>query len=866
MLELRVLGAADLRIAGGVEVRAVMQQPKRFALLVYLTVAAPGRFVRRDTLLGLFWPELDAEHARGALRRSLYFLRRALGEEVVIGRGEEEVGIAEGKLWSDVAAFREAVARGNPAGALQHYQGDLLEGFFVAGAPDVEDWLDRERRKLRELALDAARSLARQPGNPLEARRWARRALELDEDDAEMRALLTGADNIPQASPFPIFPQSSPFPVFPQSSPPSPKPADPALLAICPFNIRGAPGLGFLGEGMVDLLAAKLDGAGALRVVEPRLALSGASQIGDAWTVERGQWLAGRAGAGGFVLGSIVESAGRLEASAALYAADGTLVVRVEGRADGDAALFELVDHLALGILAGRHEGSAGDLSRLAALTTESLPALKAWLVGEQAFRLARYLESVDAFRRATAADPSFALAWHRLAAALAATALIQPAREASAEAYRHRDRLSEHARTLVEAQHAWITGQSGEAERRYAALVTAWPESLEGWFLLGDVLFHSNPYRGRSVVQAREPFERAIALDSEHLGAVIQLARIAAMERRAGDLDALVDRALILSSGSDQAVGLRALRAFASQDPAAENEAIRELAQARGLVIARAFSDIALYAGNPDGAERLGRELFAAARSEEFRAFGLITLAHLDLARGRTIEALDRLREAERLDPAWALTTRGLMATLPFLRIDDDRRAAIREELVGWDPASVRPAVAVPLAFHNELNHHFRVFLTGLLAIRLRLPDQAAIDAESLAELPVPEGANALLQHLGRTLEAEILRARGDAAAALAVLEQGRLDVWFQYAVASPFYAGTFERFLRADLLATVGRVPEALRWWGAIAERSPFELPFLAPALHRQADAWRSLGDPTRAADAEQRARVLWPDVPSW
>jgi hypothetical protein len=346
----------------------------------------------------------------------------------------------------------------------------------------------------------------------------------------------------------------------------------------------------------------------------------------------------------------------------------------------------------------------------------------------------------------------------------------------------------------------------------------------------------------------------------------MIQLARIAAMERRLGDLGAIANRALAQSSGSDQAMGLRALRAFANHDRAGENESIRELAAARGLVIARAFSDVALYAGNPDGADRLGRALVAAARSEEFRAFGLITLAHLDLARGRIIEAFDRLGEAGRLDPAWGLVTRGFFATLSFLAIDDERRAALREELAAWDPTTARPAVAVPLAFHNELHSHLRAFLSGVLAIRLRLPEQAALDAEALAELPVPEGATALLQHLGRTLDAEILRARGDGAAALAVLEQGRLDVWFQYAVASPFYAGTFERFLRAELLAAAGRLPEALRWWGAIAERSPFELPFLAPAFRCEADAWRRLGDPARAADAEQRARVLWGRVPSW
>ncbi|HJR35956.1 MAG TPA: hypothetical protein VJ817_13460, partial [Gemmatimonadales bacterium] len=789
MLELRTLGEVDLRTAGGAELRAVVQQPKRFALLAYLAIAAPGRYVRRDTLLGLFWPELDAEHARGALRRSLHFLRRAIGEEALIGRGEEEVGLSE-QLWCDAVAFRKALDRGAPAEALAHYRGDLLEGFYVAGAPDVEDWLDRERRRLRDAALDAARSLARSESDPAKVRKWALRALEFDEDDAETRELLTHSSSPLATSHFPRFPRSPDFPLSP-------------LLAVCPFTVHGAPALGFLGEGMVDLLSTRLDGAGALRVVEPALVLSMSEQErGAPWSVERGIRLAARAGAGSFVLGSVLETAGRIEVAAALHQSDGTLVVRVQERAAGEPALFDLVDRLAVGLLTGwRGAKSDGSLG-LAELTTESLPALKAWLLGEQAFRLARYLESVGAFRRATDADPAFALAWYRLAAALAAVALVEPARAASEEAYRRRERLTEHDRLLLEAQHAWITGQGGEAERRYAAIVTAWPESLEGWFLLGDVLFHSNPYRGRSITEGREPFERALALDPAHQGAVIQLARIAALEGRSRDLDALVQRALSQSGASDQAPGLRALRAFANHDQPAQAEAVRELVSARGLVIARAFSDVALYAGNPDGAERLGRALFAAARSEEFRAFGLGTLAHLDLARGRTIEAFDRLREAERLDPAWGITTRGLFATLPFLPLSSGERAAIGEELRAWDPSRARPAVAVPLVFHNPILCHLRLFLAGILAVRIGQLDQAALDAEALAEEAVPSGASALLQHLSRTLDAEILNARGDPAAALAVLEQGRLDVWFQFAVASPFYAGTFERFLRAELL----------------------------------------------------------------
>src|SRR5215217_7103766 len=85
MIELRTLGVLDLRGGDGQEFRAVLQQPKRLALLFYLAVASrTRRFHRRDALLALFWPELDTDHARAALRRSLYFLRRSLGAEVIV--------------------------------------------------------------------------------------------------------------------------------------------------------------------------------------------------------------------------------------------------------------------------------------------------------------------------------------------------------------------------------------------------------------------------------------------------------------------------------------------------------------------------------------------------------------------------------------------------------------------------------------------------------------------------------------------------------------------------------------------------------------------------------------------------------------
>src|SRR2546427_9434823 len=90
MIELRMLGRLSLTGADGREVRGLLGQPRRLALLAYLAAASPQGFHRRDTLLALFWPELDQEHARAALRQALHVVRDALGGDAVTSRGDEE--------------------------------------------------------------------------------------------------------------------------------------------------------------------------------------------------------------------------------------------------------------------------------------------------------------------------------------------------------------------------------------------------------------------------------------------------------------------------------------------------------------------------------------------------------------------------------------------------------------------------------------------------------------------------------------------------------------------------------------------------------------------------------------------------------
>lgn len=200
MIRLRTLGALELRDADGVELGMVLAQPKRLAVLAYLAVARPRGFHRRDSLLALFWPESDQERARAALNQAVYYLRRALGEGILINRADDELAVDPERLWCDAAAFEQAVDAGEARTALEFYRGDLLPGFFLQAVPSWEQWLEEERARLRRRAADVAGSLADRSeaaGRGAEAVAWARRAVELAPDDeVRIRRLIARLDAV----------------------------------------------------------------------------------------------------------------------------------------------------------------------------------------------------------------------------------------------------------------------------------------------------------------------------------------------------------------------------------------------------------------------------------------------------------------------------------------------------------------------------------------------------------------------------------------------------------------------------------------------------------------------------------------------
>lgn len=199
MVQLRTFGGIDLRDASGAPLHDLLRQPKRVALLLYLALGEPAGLHRRDTLLALFWPELDTARARAALRKSLYVLRAALGPDVVVTRGDEEVGLDPAAVWCDARAFLEAADAARHLDALELYRGEWLAGFHVTdAAAKLGEWLDETRTALRQQAAASAWAAAAElerEGDAAAATALGQRAVRLAPgDEPGLRRLMALLD------------------------------------------------------------------------------------------------------------------------------------------------------------------------------------------------------------------------------------------------------------------------------------------------------------------------------------------------------------------------------------------------------------------------------------------------------------------------------------------------------------------------------------------------------------------------------------------------------------------------------------------------------------------------------------------------
>ena len=175
------LGTLAIERPDGSPVARLLDQPKRFAVLLYLLFSRRGGSVSRDRIVGVFWPDADTTRARNALRQTLSFIRGCLGEKAVVGVGAH--GLSAGSsLDCDALRFEALLDAGRREEALELYGGEFLPGFHISGSALFAAWVDGRRLHLSQRAAKAAWDLSSEHearGALQGAAFWGKRALAL---------------------------------------------------------------------------------------------------------------------------------------------------------------------------------------------------------------------------------------------------------------------------------------------------------------------------------------------------------------------------------------------------------------------------------------------------------------------------------------------------------------------------------------------------------------------------------------------------------------------------------------------------------------------------------------------------------------
>ncbi len=215
-----------------------------------------------------------------------------------------------------------------------------------------------------------------------------------------------------------------------------------------------------------------------------------------------------------------------------------TLLEQGQGKASVPAMIDRLSERTRERLRESPAEVQASKV-RVAELTTGSLEAYQHYFRGEQLKEAIRYEDAIQAYRKAIAVDPNFALAHYRIAYLGKFTGLDDGTRMAEIDAaLRHSDRVPAKERLLIHAWKAVMDHRSEEGHALYARAVETWPQDKEVLFMAGDQYVHEDewakglPYMQKAVA-LDETFEPALMHLADCLGALGRIEELMAVSRR---------------------------------------------------------------------------------------------------------------------------------------------------------------------------------------------------------------------------------------------------------------------------------------------------------------------------------------------
>ena len=316
------------------------------------------------------------------------------------------------------------------------------------------------------------------------------------------------------------------------------RPDEGVSIVIAPFDTREAD-LRIWHEGMVDVLARNLD-AGVLTTVSPSVSIknwrSGRRSEKNA-AVDLGR----QTNAEYAIYGSLVSAQGdSVRANFGLVHVESDSVLFDREILDNDVT--RLANDLSVQVLRKLNERHQLSAVGRASIGSNSAPALKSFLQGEQYYRRTSWDSAATAYASAIESDTGFALALRRagLVRAWRVSESDSSARAFFLRAGARNQGLAPRDSLLIAADSlsAALETAAGEAPnwrmaRRLFATVneaaTRYPDDPEVWYRVGEARFHHGygSIFDLSEPEIRDAFNRAVARDSSFAPAYIHLVEL---------------------------------------------------------------------------------------------------------------------------------------------------------------------------------------------------------------------------------------------------------------------------------------------------------------------------------------------------
>jgi eukaryotic-like serine/threonine-protein kinase len=358
-------------------------------------------------------------------------------------------------------------------------------------------------------------------------------------------------------------------------------------VAIIPFyNGTGDPSLNWMGASLAETLSSDIGQSAHLRSVSPArlqqvlsdLHISPQSQL-DIGTLKR---VADFVGADTVVFGQYQKFGEQVRINSTVLDLKQDRKTEIQTDAASEKDLLGSLDKLAEEVrqkLAATPEILKELQAHSQHVSTKSIPALRAYNEGLALARTGDNTKAVTKFEEATADDPTFAMAFSKLAQTYASLGYDDKAEQASREAVSLSDSLSAQDRYLIEANHASITHDTAKAIAAYENLTKVNPGDIDAQFALAKLYEEASNFDA-----AKKRLALVLAADPKNVNALLASGRVDVLT--GADQAALdpLNRALSLAiqfDNEEQKGNILATMGVAYQDLNKLDDALRNHQQA---------------------------------------------------------------------------------------------------------------------------------------------------------------------------------------------------------------------------------------------------------------------------------------------